>query len=69
MTNSGFSMEVIDFSTSMKTPPPSAPLSFLYTSYPDGKISLDLIASLVGLWPGLIPFSQYSVPRTISGFR
>ena len=29
--NSGFSTEVIDFSTRIKTPPPSVPLSFLYT--------------------------------------
>jgi hypothetical protein len=33
-----------------------------------GKISVDLIAECVGGFPGLMPFSQDSVPMTISGF-
>jgi hypothetical protein len=34
-----------------------------------GKISADLIADSVGGFPGLMPFSQDSVPMIISGLR
>lgn len=54
----------------VNTPPPTPDdLSFLITVMLSGKTSEDLIASLCGSLPGLMPRSQDSVPHMMLGFR
>jgi hypothetical protein len=55
LTGSGYSIDTSSECTDINTPPPSVPLSFLYTLKFSGKISADLIADSVGGFPGLMP--------------
>ncbi|KAL8577628.1 hypothetical protein ACOMHN_020237 [Nucella lapillus] len=66
--SSGYLTAVSDLWIRIKMPPPRQFRSFLNTLYSSGKTSLDLTWSGLGLAPGLIPWSQDSVPQTISGF-
>jgi hypothetical protein len=47
VTDSGCSIDTSSECTAINTPPPSVPLSFLYTLKFSGKISADLIADSV----------------------
>ena len=69
MTDSGCSIDTSSECTAINTPPPSVPLSFLYTLKFSGKTSADLIADSVGGFPGLMPLNQDYVPMIISGLR
>jgi hypothetical protein len=62
LTGSGYSIDTSSEYTDINTPPPSVPLSFLYTLKFSRTTSADLIADSVGGFPGLMPLNQDSGP-------